>query len=311
MILSTVLLLNGCTTINNWHHTHHHHGYYYAKPSYQPQPVNSNLPPQTPYTYTYHVSPFPRTGTPYTQPAKLNPYEVITNNYNPAPYDSLAINGTFHVEIKGNQSYPCVRITGPRYALKYINVFLQNGQLNIIASHSFGVPNRLPVAIEIDTGELQNISLTGNGTTIISGIGTQGLNLNVAGNGQVNLNGASAIVLYQLDITGNATVGMYWVNTNNLLISAGGGSHITLAGVATNLDVKLSGGAVLDAKYLRSQEAYVKTRDYACAWIFAQKSLSAYANNYSDIYYYPDPIITGPYYVHDHGSVMRMAGLPY
>ena len=125
----------------------------------------------------------------------------------------------------------------------------------------------------------------------------------------VNMTGN--VVLYQLDVGTNSNVGIYWVNTNNLIIHAGGNSKVSLAGVATNLEATLTGNAVVDAKYLRSQVAYVKTKDYSCAWVYVSQSLSAYANNYSDIYYYPDPIINGPFYVHDHGSIMRMAGLPY
>ncbi len=321
IFLSSLLFISGCTTVhswqnsweNSWHNTspsgwpwHHHH--YYAVPPVN-QIANSNQP-ITPYNLSSHNPPYTRVGKPFTQPTKLDPYQVITTTFTPTPFNSIFVQGTMHVVIKGNQPYPWVKVTGPRYALQYITITNVNGQLTILGVHNtFGTPRNLPVDIEIDTSDIQNLTLQGNGTYIISNIGEQGLNLNLKGNGSYNLTGN--IVLYQLNVAGNSHLNLYWINTNNLVVHAGGGAKINLAGVATNLEATLSGDAVLDAKYLRSQEAYVKTRDYSCAWVYVSQSLSAFAKDYSDIYYYPDPQINGPFYVRDHGSIMRMAGLPY
>lgn len=323
IFLSSLLFISGCTTVHtwqnnwdnswqnykqnswSWHRVHHYH-------PYAVQPANQvyNNQPAVPYNLSSHNPPYTRVGKPFTQPTKLDPYQVITTTFTPTPFNSIFIQGTMHVVIKGNQPYPCVKVTGPRYALQYINISNTNGQLTIVGvRNTFGTPHNLPVAIEIDTSDIQNLTLQGNGTYMVSNIGQQGLNLNVSGNGSFNLTGN--IVLYQLDVGGNTHFNLYWINTNNLIVHAGGGAKINLAGVATNLEVTLSGDAVLDAKYLRSQMAYVKTRDYACAWVYVSQALNAYAKDYSDIYYYPDPQINGPFYVRDHGSIMRMAGLPY
>lgn len=321
IFLSSLLLISGCTTVHSWEnswnnntqsgwpwHRNPYHHPYQAQPVTQ---VNNNNQPLTGYNYSSNNPPDTRIGKPYTQPPKLDPYEVITNAYVPGPYNSIYVQGTMHMVIKGNQSYPCVKITGPRYALKYVTLSNINGQLSIVTVHNtFGAPHVLPISVEIYTSNVQNLTLQGNGTYIISGIGSQGLNLNVSGNGTFNMTGGN-VVLYQLDVGGNTQLNLYWVNTNNLIVHAGGGSKINLAGVATNLEVTLSGDAVLNAKYLRSQMAYVKTRDYSCAWVYVSQALNAYAKDYSDIYYYPDPLINGPFYVRDHGSIMRMAGLPY
>lgn len=317
IFLSSLLLISGCTTAHSWENSWHNNAQtgwpWHRKPYHQPyqaQPV-TQATNNTTYYYKNSNQPYAPVGKPNSKPPQLDPYEVITNAYIPGPYNSILVQGTMHVVIKGNQNYPCVKITGPRYALKYITITNLNGQLSITTvRNTFGAPRVLPVSVEIYTSNIQNLTLQGNGTYIVSDIGSQGLNLNVSGNGAFNLTGGN-VVLYQLDVRGNTRLNLYWVNTNNCVVHASGGSKINLAGVATNLEVTLSGDAVLDAKYLRSQMAYVKTRDYSCAWIYASQALNGYADNYSDIYYYPDPQINGPFYVHDHGAIMRMAGLPY
>jgi hypothetical protein len=350
VLLSTALMLTGCTTSSPqsgwwnptwhtpWHSKPHHPVPANAAPaSYQnvqtPYVYSSHMPPYTrvgtpytitsqpvyplkknnsalPYTYSYNMPYGTHVGTPYAAPPELNPNEVVSQYFNTSYYNSIKIDGTFHTVIKGNQSVPCVKITGPRYALRYVNISIMNNELIIRTTrNTFGLPQRLPVSVEIVTSDIQNLTINGNGTTVASNIGAQGLNVNVNGNGSLRMTGN--VTLYQLNVGSNSNVNIYWVNSSNLLIRANDSAKITLAGVATNLEANLFGNAVVDAKYLRSQVAYLRTLNYSCAWVYVSQSLSAYARDYSDIYYYPDPLINGPFYVRDHGAIMRMAGLPY
>ena len=65
-----------------------------------------------------------------------------------------------------------------------MNITVVNNVLTIRATrNTFGVPQVLPISIEVDTNDIQNLTVNGNGTTIISDIGAQGLNLSVNGNG--------------------------------------------------------------------------------------------------------------------------------
>ena len=74
-----------------------------------PNPPRNNL--QTPYVYSYNMPNYTRVGTPYTAPPTLNPYEVVTQNLVPSYFDSIEIDGTLHVLVKGNQPTSCIKIT--------------------------------------------------------------------------------------------------------------------------------------------------------------------------------------------------------
>lgn len=315
VMAAAVLSISACTTTTNtttgqrqfvyphWVHWNKH----YPPPAnavHNANPVTTTpiIPPSHPVVFV------PPPAVP--APVVLNPNEYITTEYAPAPFSGIILKGNLNVEIDGNHWQPSVTISGPRYVFSYLNVTEKNGVLciNEDARHRWGVIPAAPLNVLICTNEVTNLSYTGIGQVTSNNIGKYGINLNVSGNSNLNLSGQ--IMLGQLTAANNSHVSLYWIDSNFVKVYAGDNAQVSLAGSATNLNADVSGYASINAKYLRSKQAYVETSDGSNAVVYVTKSLSALANDQSTIYYYPDPEIIGPY-DSGSGSVLRMAGLPY
>lgn len=269
--------------------------------------VSYIAPPSTPGVVTLNQTIL------LTSTAK-DPNAIICRQYSTSPFYSIVSNGNIILKINTNQKYPCVYVTGQQTAVVNTSVTIMNGVLTLSQNtrrNGFGrkVPQK-PVVIEVDTRYLTGLTLLGS-TYFASNnnLGANGINMTVGGNSTLNI-ATKKVVIGQLNASGNAKVSIYWIDSNFVSTNLSGNASVALAGLATNLNANLSGSSNLNAKYLRTKQAYIKTSGHSNATVFVLKSLSALAVDYSTIYYYPDPEVVGRY-VACSGAVLRMAGLPY
>jgi hypothetical protein len=151
--------------------------------------------------------------------------------------------------------------------------------------------------------ELRQLFIDGVKQARIEGARIPYLLMHVNKSGPVELRGN--IGLRELVLEDTAPVNVYWVNSRQLLMNVDGHEKVFLAGVADLLIANVHHKAKLNAKYLRTQKAFVNTQQTAIAEVSVLDSLNAYAQGQSNIYYYHQPKLLGRYY-QDHGSVIYM-----
>ena len=82
---------------------------------------------------------------------------------------------------------------------------------------------------------------------------------------------------------------MYWIKSKMLIVRGRGAAFIQLAGVADRLDVELWGKAQFHGRYLRANNAFVKTHNQSLAEIAAVNKQHTLASDNSDIHFFNIP----------------------
>lgn len=127
-----------------------------------------------------------------------------------------------------------------------------------------------------------------NGATIDGkNVRSNGLSLYAESNCVVNLSGM--IDLNRLYASGNSRVKLGWVSGDNAAIYGKNHSDITLAGDIETVRTVLKNHTRLNAEYLRTNNTWIQTRDYAQAKVLALDGLQSYPDNTSNVFYYKTP----------------------
>lgn len=153
---------------------------------------------------------------------------------------------------------------------------------------------------------LRKLVAAGNGQVIVKGIKSRYLQLDIKDKTKVMLVGQ--MHLSKLDMKGDGWLTMYWIKSPSLVICAKGRSNIQLAGLVDKLDVELWGSARFKGRYLRAQNAFVKTHERSFAEIAAIKHQHAFATDVSDIYFYRIPQTKADFMAFQ-GSILDMRDL--
>ena len=131
-------------------------------------------------------------------------------------------------------------------------------------------------------------------------------NLKVLAAGHATVNFLGVIHLNQINQQSDGALRFEWVKANRLNVHADGRGEIYLAGAAHRLEGRLNHFASLNAKYLRTQEAYVQTLGHAVARVQPVKSLRAFAYDHGNIYYYKQPEFFTRY-SQGSGNILKLA----
>lgn len=131
-----------------------------------------------------------------------------------------------------------------------------------------------------------------------------GISIGMSGSCGMILHGV--VNLRKVQYSSSGRLDVRWVDSNRVTIHGDGIGHIRLAGTTNILNVQLSQVTNLDARYLRAHEVFVRTDDAASAYVTAIDNLSAFAGDYSNIYYFKTPQnITR--YSWGYGNVLQMS----
>lgn len=231
---------------------------------------------------------------------QLSPNTPISKNFAINGFDQVLISGDVSGTVNGGQPQNQLEVNGTVESLKHFSVRTQGGILYIDSSE--------PVSISLNLATpLRDLAYEGNGKLQIKGIANQSTKLGLSGNSVTSLRGD--LVLSRVDVSGNATLHAYWVDSSNLHVVAQNQSKLFLAGVVTNLDIIATGNAEVDAKYLRADNAYIRTTGNADVGVTVNRSLSTLSSDSSTVYYYDNSRV-GLHYLDSHGSALRMKGIP-
>lgn len=129
----------------------------------------------------------------------------------------------------------------------------------------------------------------------------------VSGNGNLDLSGY--IHLTHLDVSGTGQTQLHWINSPLLTIQAKNQSKVVLAGNVGTLSANAFHHAQIDVRFLKTQQAYVRTFQASNAYLFVIQSLFAYAHSQSNIYYFNQPGSVAPI-TNAHGNVLAMNHIP-
>ena len=132
------------------------------------------------------------------------------------------------------------------------------------------------------------------------------LNMVLVDDVHVKIEGVS--YLRTLNMSDNSYLSMHWVKAKTLRVLMKNSACAYLAGTAQLALIDLFGDANLNARYLRTTEAYVKTHDRATARISVLTTQHALARDNSNIYYYNAPTYMNNFMA-GNGSILNMGTL--
>lgn len=134
---------------------------------------------------------------------------------------------------------------------------------------------------------LRHLNVIGTGHTEISGINSANLQMKLSGLARLKLKGKANLTA--LNLHDKASVSFYWVKSSRLTVRAYDESYLQLAGTVDTLDAELCDSARFNGRFLRAQEAFVKTFGQSIAKISALTHQHSLASGNSNIYYYNLP----------------------
>jgi len=245
-----------------------------------------------PVVHIYHAD--------HVNKARLSPNTPMSQNFVINGFDQVLITGNVSGTVNGGQSQNQLVVNGTIESLKNFSARTKGGILYISSSE--------PVNISLNLANpVRELANNGNGNIEMKNIANKSMKLGFGGNSVTNLRGD--LVLSRIDLSGNARLSAYWVDSSNLHVVTQNQSKLFLAGVVTNLDVIATDNAEIDAKYLRADNAYVRTADNADVGVTVNRSLSTLSTDRSTVYYYDNSRV-GLHYLDSHGSALRMKGIP-
>jgi len=240
------------------------------------------------------------------------------------PFDTIVARGDMMIKIIGDTTQNDVRILGPRKAVegmytevkdnvlylqtksnnktdpsgKSIVLIVRSQRLHRLAyegngsvdgvgikTHFFKVYVKSDRRVHLrGRMGLANLKVLGKGDVILEGIDSEHTTVDIEGDSKVTLTGV--VGLTKLDYEGAGCLSMHWIDSHDLIVNASGTGELQLAGVVGTFEATIKDKTMLDARYLRATQSYVKTYDKAEADIYSIDTQYAFAADHSDIYYH-------------------------
>lgn len=140
---------------------------------------------------------------------------------------------------------------------------------------------------KVNIGELNHLIVDGQAAVSSSHINSTSLSIDANSSGSIALMGM--VNLDRILSSGSGDIHIQWVNSSRLRIDGSSKSKFTLAGVASTVELRLKDESLFEGQYLRIDDVFVQTRDYATAKLLVNNSLRGFAYDHSNIYYYKRP----------------------
>jgi hypothetical protein len=236
--------------------------------------------------YNSNYSKSPIINEPVFEP--LNNGGYASRNISDNWFDKVVISGNVDANIELQQPEDQLRIMGsPNMRRSFANYIRHHTLYLVYGNYPSNVSARVPLRVDLKLSTpLNQIMIKGDGKTHLSG----------------------DLILTQLAVGNNALLYAYWIDSTNIHIFAGDNAKVFLGGVATNVDIIARNRANIDARFLRADNAFVRTQDGANVAVKVKNSLSTLSTGASTVYYYGDSNLN-IHYLGNHGSALRMTGI--
>jgi len=171
-----------------------------------------------------------------------------------------------------------------------VNAYTHHGTLYLrdITRDSKGKIHHPPVLVKIDTPPLDNIILHDQVTFVANKVNSKEINIATDTSGTIRLRGQ--IHVHYIKQYGCGTIDLEWVDTDHLHVYTSGKGKIRLAGKVGVLEATAIDDSHLDARFLRADNALVRTAGTAEADVTVIDALSGFASGFSNVYYFKTPI---------------------
>jgi len=150
---------------------------------------------------------------------------------------------------------------------------------------------------------LRKLNVVHSGSTQLIGVSGRDLQATISGTAKVQVVGVVDAASFQ--VKDHGWLSMYWVKTSSLMVRGKDSGFIQLAGIVDRLDVELWNQAHYNGRYLRAEQAFVKTHNYSLAEISVLKHQHTLASDASNIYFYNIPETSADFMAFS-GSVLDM-----
>lgn len=211
-----------------------------------------------------------------------------TRNITNKDFDKVYISGNIDATLENQQSKNQLLFQGSANMRKSLHTHIKNRTLYIeYGNYPSNFTAQTPIRVDLKLASpIHAITLTGDGKTRMQG----------------------DWVLSRLDVSGNANCYAYWIDSTNMHILTTDNAKVFLAGVVSDLDIISRNHSAIDARNLKTENAYVRTQDKSQVNVSARNSLSSYSSEGSTVYLYGDAPLS-IHYLNNHGSALRMAGI--
>jgi|GEM_PF-2090180 len=221
-------------------------------------------------------------------------------------FNSLKLNGELQVEVKAGQTVPKLQIEATSGQLSTVFFTVKQQELTINQRGSCCKDGFKPKLI-IQVPTLNSLIVKGKNKVTITNLHSREFYLFSENQGDIDIQGV--VGLKELSAQGKGFINIYWVNTPKLNVWASAETKILLGGKVENLHANMAKQSSLNARYLATTNAYVRTADCARVDIAAKQILNAEAIDTSNIYYYQQPAFLGQH-MFGGGSVLNVVGQP-
>ncbi|MDF2866943.1 MAG: hypothetical protein K0S11_413 [Gammaproteobacteria bacterium] len=219
-------------------------------------------------------------------------------------FNQIQLKGAMQVEIQAGKTQPKLYLEATHPQPDKLKLTVQNGVL--IINQSVNDKAAKPKLI-IHAPKLTALTVEGENEVKITHLHTTDFSLLSANQGNISIQGV--VGLKRLITQGTGTVYIYWLNTSELTVNASGDTKIVLGGKVNTLHATLTQAGSLNARYLATTNAYIRTAHEARADVAARQILDAQAVGHSNIYYYQQPAFLGQH-MYERGSVLNVVGEP-
>lgn len=280
-------------------------------------------------------------------PVPVNVDPIVTGTMKLHPFNRIAIEGPFDVELVGNMPSSDLRYIGNDSVIQGISAVVRNNTL-YVSMNKKKVYNRggKQAMVIIRAGQVEDLFYEGAGSFSAIGLTAPYVDVTLRNQGPVVFRTPN-LHLHYLDVGGKGPVTVGDLDARNLKVVLRGnnkiylkghanvenvmangdceirmdaldssflrvrgrhGAHIHLAGHVQVMEAFLYDHAWFDGKDLLAQKAYVKTYDEGRADIQVSEYQSTLASDHSNIFYYRKALHHGDY-MHRSGAVLQMDNL--
>jgi len=118
---------------------------------------------------------------------------------------------------------------------------------------------------------------------------TDARDLKVVANNHASVELIGLVNVNNIQQNDQSNVNVQWVDSDSLTVNVNDQAKLTLAGATNKLIANAADSALVKAEYLRADSAWVKAENEAAIYITPVNSLSAFASNKGNVYYYKYP----------------------
>jgi len=115
---------------------------------------------------------------------------VISENRTVIEYDSIALNGTGHLEVDQNGT-ESLSISADDNLLPLLVSEVKGNQLVLSVKSGYNLNPSKPIVFKVGAKNLKGISCAGDTTAVLKGLHTEELKLEIAGSGDISAEGAA------------------------------------------------------------------------------------------------------------------------